>query len=173
MINLKLPNWIKGTFLAKLVAAVQAWFVLLESFLLWPLQQLDVKTCHVGLLENYAYQRYIRKIYGEPEALYRLRIHTAFLNAEDAGTIPGIKKIFNRLGITITSINQHIAGRHWAVVEIEISDDVFAQYGAVLQEVMSGYGRLCRTYEFKIISHSTIRVRTGDMQFKSNTVIAR
>lgn len=173
MIQLKLPNWAQGLFLTRLVVAIQAWFEQVENWLNWPLQQLDVRTCHPDLLEAIAYQRYVRPIKGESIDLYRLRIQTAFLNAQDAGTTSGLKRILERLGIEVVGVKQEIPGRHWAVVEIEISDASFSQHGAVLQEIMSAYGRLCRTYEMKVNSPLSMNVRVGAARFISRTVVAK
>ncbi len=173
MIQLKLPNWIQGLFITRLVIAVQAWFAQVETWTNWPLQQLDAENCHLDLLDAIAYQRYVRAIEGEPIELYRLRIHTAFLNAQDAGTTPGLRKILDRLGISVVGVQQNIQGRHWAVVEVEIEDGVFSQYGAVLQEIMASYGRLCRTYEMKVNSRLSMNVRVATSRFISKTVIAK
>jgi len=173
MIQLKLPNWAPGSFLGRLLAAIQAWFAKVESWLTWPLNQLDVATCHPGLLDTIAYERYVSPIQGEPIELYRLRIQTAFLNAKEAGTITGLKNILERLGITIAGINQKIPNRHWAIIEIEVSEQVVSQYGAVLQELMSTYGKLCRTYEIKVVSPLDVFVRVGASRYISQTIIAK
>ncbi len=173
MINLKMPNWAQGSFFVRLLNAAQAWFEKVAGWIAWPLEQLDVATCHVALLDAYAYQRYVNKITGEPLSLYRLRIQTAFINAKEAGTINGLKNILQRLGIDIISINQKVDGRHWAVVEIEVSQVVLSQFGAVIQELMSTYGKLCRTYEIKVISPLALNVRVASKRYKSKTIIAK
>lgn len=173
MIILKLPIWLKGEFYSNLLRAAQAWYAKLEYWIAWPLRQLDVATCEEYLLDVYAYQRGITKIIGEPISLYRLRIKTAFINSEEAGTITGLKNIMRRLEVPVVSVKHKISGRHWAVVEVEVTQSVNSEYGDILQEIFSTYGKLCRTYEVKVLTPLSVNFRVGVSFSTSTTIVAR
>ena len=90
MIKLKLPFWLSGPELTKLVAASQGWWEMAVEWLRWPYLQFDPDTCHLSILELWAWQRDVTRFQGEPEALFRLRVKHAFINSVDAGThLPG------------------------------------------------------------------------------------
>lgn len=111
MIKLKLPFWLDGAELAKLTAAAQSWWERVEGWLRWPLLQLDPATCHPAILDLLAWQRDITRFKGEPDSLYRLRVTHAFVNAVDAGSTAGMKRILERLGVGYVEIEERSG--HW------------------------------------------------------------
>ena len=87
MDKLKLPFWLEGVELSKLRDAAQSWWAKVETWMNWPLLQLDAETCHLTVLDLLAWQRDIQRFQGEPETLYRKRVKYAFINAVDLSLI--------------------------------------------------------------------------------------
>jgi len=171
MMNLKLPEWLNVPFFSKLKAALQLWWALVEKWLEWPLNQLDPMTCHEGLLDVFAYKKKIRRMKNESVDLFRLRIASAYINATEAGTINGLKNILNRLNIPFVDVRQQIPGRHWAVIEVEVTQQAASDYGEFLQEVLSQYGKLCRTYEIKVVISEPLMVRAETFSYSSTVFL--
>ncbi|MFP6364636.1 phage tail protein [Pseudomonas aeruginosa] len=147
MIKLELKFWLAGTELSKLRDAAQAWWERVESWISWPLQQLDAETCHLAVLDLMAWQRDITRFRGEPESLYRRRVKFAFVNAVDAGSTAGFKRIFQRLGIGDVQILERQRDRDWDVVQLVLSDQQLSDYPVLLDLIVNQYGRTCRRYE--------------------------
>lgn len=147
MIKLELKFWLAGTELSKLRDAAQAWWERVESWVSWPLQQLDAETCHLAVLELMAWQRDITRFRGEPESLFRLRVKYAFVNAVDAGSTAGFKRIFQRLGIGEVRIAERQYDRDWDVVQLHLDDQQLSDFPQLLDMVIHQYGRTCRRYE--------------------------
>jgi len=173
MISLKLPNWLSIPFYMKLKNAFQAWWDLVESWSRWPLNQMDIMTCHALLLDVVAYRRNIKRMRNESTGLYRTRIATAYINAKEAGTIKGLRNIFTRLGIPIVGIEQKIEGEHWATIKVQVTYDVASEYGELMKEILANYGKLCRSYQLTVISPVSIYLRSANFQFSSNTIILK
>ena len=66
MIKIKLPFWLGGAELTKLVAAAQSWWETVTGWLRWPYSQIDPDTCHLSILELWAWQRDVTRFTGEP-----------------------------------------------------------------------------------------------------------
>lgn len=173
MIDLKLPNWLSIPFFVKLKAAFQLWWAVVESWIQWPLMQMDVLTCHELLLDVVAYRRHIRRLENESTSMYRLRIATAYINATQAGTISGLLNIFERLSIPVVDIKQKLPNQHWAVIEVTVTQDVASEHGAILQELLGAYGKLCRNYRLTVVSPVSMYVNAVGFQYSSNTIISK
>jgi hypothetical protein len=156
MIEIKLPFWMNGPQLAKLVAGVKAWWNKVESWIRWPLDQLDPLTCQWRLLNLLAYQRDIRRFDGEMESLYRQRVALAYVNAEDAGSKAGFIRIFERLGIGYVEIDERTDPVDWDVIILHLSDSQIGQNQALLHNIIQTYGRTCRRYELSIITSTPV-----------------
>lgn len=173
MLKLKLPFWLDGPELAKLKAAAQSWWAHVEGWLTWPLLQMEPERCHLQLLDLLAWQRDISRFAGEPEALYRLRVKHAFINAVDAGSTVGLKRILVRLGVGAVEIKERVDGIDWDVVFVQVSDEQSSQHAALLRELIRHYGRTCRRYNFLTINPlDDLRVFAVDFNDDQQTLVA-
>ena len=172
MIKLGLPFWLDGPELAKLKAAAQAWWTKVEGWLRWPLLQMDADTCHLTILDLLAWQRDITRFKGEPEALYRLRVKYAFINAVDAGSTAGMKRILQRLGVGYVEIEERHPDRDWDVVLLQLSNTQLADNPELLRVLIQQYGRTCRRYDFVTITPVVLRVVVIDFNDDQQTLVA-
>lgn len=172
MIKLGLPFWLDGPELAKLKAAAQAWWTKVEGWLRWPLLQMDADTCHLTILDLLAWQRDITRFKGEPEALYRLRVKYAFINAVDAGSTAGMKRILQRLGVGYVEIEERHPDRDWDVVLLQLSNTQLAENPELLRVLIQQYGRTCRRYDFVTITTVVLRVVAIDFNDDQQTLVA-
>jgi hypothetical protein len=172
MIKLSLPFWLGGTELQKLTAAAQSWWGKVEGWLRWPLLQLDADTCHLTVLDLLAWQRDITRFKGEPEPLYRLRVKFAFINAVDAGSTAGMKRILVRLGVGYVEIEERMPDRDWDVVLLRFSDSQLSQNPELLRVLIQQYGRTCRRYDFVTLTPVALRVAVVDFNDDQQTLVA-
>ena len=172
MIKLGLPFWLDGPQLAKLKVAAQSWWETVEGWLQWPLLQMDAETCHLTVLDLLAWQRDISRFKDEPESLYRLRVKFAFLNAVDAGSTAGLKRILQRLGVGYVEIDERMADRDWDVVLLRLSDSQLSQNPELLRVLIQQYGRTCRRYDFVTITPVSLRIVAVDFNDDQQTLIA-
>lgn len=173
MSPLKLPFWLGGPELAKLKDAAQAWWVMVTDWMRWPLQQLDAETCHHTILDLLAWQRDITRFKGEPETLYRLRVKHAFINAVDAGSTAGLKRILVRLGVGKAEISERADDRDWDVVLLQLSDAQLALNPQLLRVLIQQYGRTCRRYDFITPTPVSLHVIAADFNDDQQTLVAR
>ncbi|SDZ45269.1 phage tail protein [Pseudomonas sp. NFIX28] len=172
MIRLRLPFWLDGPELAKLKAAAQTWWEKIEGWLQWPLLQMDAETCHLTVLDLLAWQRDINRFKDEPESLYRLRVKFAFINAVDAGSTAGLKRILHRLGVGYVEIEERLEGRDWDVVLLRLSDSQLSENPELLRVLIQQYGRTCRRYDFVTITPVTLRIVAADFNDDQQTLVA-
>ena len=172
MIKLGLPFWLDGPQLAKLKVAAQSWWETVEGWLQWPLLQMDAETCHLTVLDLLAWQRDISRFKDEPESLYRLRVKFAFLNAVDAGSTAGLKRILQRLGVGYVEIDERMADRDWDVVLLRLSDSQLSQNPELLRVLIQQYGRTCRLYDFVTITPVSLRIVAVDFNDDQQTLVA-
>ena len=158
MIKLELPFWLDGAEATKLKATAQAWWESVEGWLRWPLLQMDAETCHLTILDLLAWQRDITRFRGESEALFRLRVKYAFVNAVDAGSVAGFQRIFLRLGIGTLRIAERQPDRDWDIVQLHLSDQQLSDNPALLDMIIHQYGRTCRRYEFVTTTPESLAV---------------
>lgn len=172
MSPLKLPFWLAGTELTKLKDAAQAWWARVTEWLRWPLLQMDAETCHLTVLDLLAWQRDITRFKDEPERLYRLRVKFAFINAVDAGSTAGLKRILRRLGVGYVEIDERLAGRDWDVVLLRLSDSQLSENPELLRVLIQQYGRICRRYDFISITPVTLRIAAAQFNDDQQTLVA-
>ncbi|AKA22056.1 phage tail protein [Pseudomonas chlororaphis] len=172
MIRLKLPFWLDGPELAKLKAAAQTWWEKVEGWLQWPLLQMDAETCHLTVLDLLAWQRDINRFKDEPESLYRLRVKFAFINAVDAGSTAGLKRILQRLGVGYVEIEERLDDRDWDVVLLRLSDSQLSENPELLRVLIQQYGRTCRRYDFVTITPVTLHIVAADFNDDQQTLVA-
>ena len=161
MIKLNLPFWLDGPQLAKLKSASQTWWGKVEGWLQWPLLQMDADTCHLTVLDLLAWQRDISRFKDEPESLYRLRVKFAFINAVDAGSTAGLKRILQRM-----------PDRDWDVVLLRLSDSQLSQNPELMRVLIQQYGRTCRRYDFVTITPVSLRIVAVDFNDDQQTLVA-
>ena len=172
MIKLELKFWLAGTELTKLKDAAQSWWGKVEGWLRWPLLQLDADTCHLTMLDLLAWQRDITRFKGEPESMYRLRVKFAFINAVDAGSTAGMKRILQRLGVGYIEIEERMPDRDWDVVLLRFSDTQLSQNPELLRVLIQQYGRTCRRYDFVTITPVPFRITLVDFNDDQQTLVA-
>lgn len=172
MIRLKLPFWLGGPELAKLKQAAQTWWEKVEGWMQWPLLQLDAETCHQAILDLLAWQRDITRFRDEPLNLYRLRVKYAFINAVDAGSTAGLKRILRRLGVGYVEIEERMSDRDWDVVLLRLSDSQLSENPELLRVLIQQYGRTCRRYDFVTITPVTLRIAVADFNDDQQTLVA-
>ncbi|ATR85173.1 phage tail protein [Pseudomonas sp. HLS-6] len=172
MIKLDLKFWLAGTELTKLKDAAQGWWENVEGWLRWPLLQMDADSCHLVVLDLLAWQRDITRFKGEPESLYRLRVKHAFINAVDAGSTAGMKRILVRLGVGYVEIDERMPDRDWDVVLLRFSDSQLSQNPELLRVLIQQYGRTCRRYDFVTITPVTMNVAVVDFNDDQQTLVA-
>ena len=166
MIKINLPFWLDGDEFTKLKASAQAWWEAGEGWMRWPLLQMDAETCHLAVLDLLAWQRDITRFRGEPEALYRLRVKFAFINAVDAGSVAGFQRIFQRLGIGTVRISERQPDRDWDIVQLHLTDEQLSAYPGLLDMVIHQYGRTCRRYE--LVSTTVLQLLVDAAEFNSD-----
>lgn len=173
MIKLNLPFWLAGPQLARLQAAAQAWWQQVEGWCQWPLHQADAQTCHPTLLDLLAWQRDITRYRDEPDNLYRLRVKHAFINAADAGSSAGLKRILQRLGVGYVEIEERLPDRDWDVVLLKLSDSQLSDSPELLRVIAQQYGRTCRRYDF--VTHTRVGLLVAALDFNDDqqTLVAR
>jgi hypothetical protein len=172
VIKLELKFWLAGTELTKLKQAAQSWWESVEEWLRWPLLQMDAETCHLVMLDLLAWQRDITRFKDEPESLYRLRVKYAFINAVDAGSTAGMKRILQRLGVGYVEIEERMPDRDWDVVLLRFTDSQLAKNPELLRVLIQQYGRTCRRYDFVTLTPVNLRVVVADFNNDQQTLVA-
>ncbi len=119
-----------------------------------------------------AWQRDITRFNNEPERLYRLRVKYAFINAVDAGSTAGLKRILRRLGVGYIEIDERMPDRDWDVVLLRLSDSQLSENPELLRVLVQQYGRTCRRYDFVSITPVTLRVLAADFNDDQQTLVA-
>ena len=172
MNKLKLPFWLSGPELTKLVATAQAWWAQAIEWLRWPYLQLDADTCHLAILDLWAWQRDVTRFIGEPESLFRLRVKHAFINSVDAGSTAGLKRILVRLGVGYVEIEERMPERDWDVVLLTLSDSQLSDNPDLLRVLIRQYGRTCRRYDFVTITPVRLAVALVHFNDDQQTLVA-
>ncbi|KAF2393152.1 phage tail protein [Pseudomonas frederiksbergensis] len=172
MIKLKLPFWLEGLELTKLVATAQLWWGQAAEWLRWPYLQFDADTCHLSILELWAWQRDVTRFNGEPESLFRLRVKHAFINSVDAGSIAGLKRILVRLGVGYIEVSERMPGRDWDIVLLTLSDSQLSENPDLLRVLIRQYGRTCRRYDFVTITPVQLHVALAEFNDDQQTLVA-
>ncbi|EKO3565620.1 phage tail protein [Vibrio metschnikovii] len=133
-----------------------------KTWLLFPLQQFDALTCSEKLLNYMAWDRNIQRFPNEPLELFRKRVKYAAINAKDAGSVAGFKRIFERLGVGIVAFKEREAHQPWDVCSIELTDGEISKNSRLVQTLINQYGRTCRRYRFEVMYQSQVVVYGGE-----------
>ncbi|WP_417585281.1 phage tail protein [Nitrincola sp.] len=145
-----------------LSSGVFTFFKLVRSWLLFPLNQFNALTCSEKLLRLMAWDRDITQFDGEPLELFRKRVKYAAINAKDAGSVYGFKRIFQRLDIGIVAFKERESAIDWDVCTIELSDSSISQNSKLVQTLIEQYGRTCRRYRFQVTYPNEIHINHGE-----------
>ena len=170
---IQLPFWMSKEEFESLAATSKIWFDKLQTWAMWPAMQMDPETCVETVLNLIAYQRDIDRFEDEPLTLYRKRVKYAYINAKDAGSVAGFKRIFMRLDIGYVEIMERIPGMDWDIIDIELSDSQLAKNQRLLEELIQHYGRTCRRYRYSIITPVPMQIAVTEFNNDYQTVSAK
>lgn len=173
MINIKLVFWFTAEESSKLIKAAKTWWERAESWIRWPLTQMDALTASIGIVNLLAYQRDIQRFPNEPETLYRKRVKYALINAKDAGSKVGFIAIFERLGIGYVELEERIDEVDWDVITLRLSDSQLSENTALLDLIIQKYGRTCRRYRLEVITPIAINVGLVELGHSWSLDVAR
>lgn len=176
------PWWMDGSTLtqasgediqepAMLTAGTHTFWQRIADWLSWPLQQTAL-TCDIKLLDLLAWENGITRFRGEPEWLYRRRVHYAELNAMDAGSSVGFARIFERLGFSVLSTRERMAGEDWDVIALELADSELASATDLMTAVVQNYGRTCRRYTIMTTNEAQITISCAEFNAEYTTLEA-
>ena len=96
----------------------------------------------------------------------------AFVNAVDAGSTAGLKRILMRLGVGVVEIDERMADRDWDVVLLRLSDSQMSQNPELLRVLVQQYGRTCRRYDFVTITRVPFYMAVADFNDDQQTLVA-
>jgi len=128
----------------------------IKHWLLYPIDQMDALTCGESVLKLLAWDRDIERFDGEPLSLFRKRVKYAAINAKDAGSVIGFKRIFERLGVGIVAFKERESAVEWDVCIIQLTDTDISNNSKLVQTLIEQYGLTCRRYRFQIIYPSIL-----------------
>jgi len=167
MLNIKLPVWANDGVLENLRIAATNYWLKVENWLQWPLQQIDPLTCSEGILNLIAWGRQIERFIGEPLTLYRKRVAYALPNAKDSGSKAGMLRIFERLGIEGVVIEERHPDKDFDVIVLRLNDQVLGSQPQLLELILNQYGRTCRRYEWTVVTpiDNAVQVDAFDVEY--------
>ena len=148
------------------------WYQYVKEIAGWPIQQFDIDTAALFVVDLIAWERDVQRFNGEPEWLYRLRVKHAYANARDAGTVAGFYRIWQRMGLGYLQVRERIEGRDWDIVELLINEKGIAENSGLLDIIVEKYGRTCRRYEWTTMHQLPFSVRATHFGHESETVAA-
>lgn len=179
MIRIIIPWWQDGETIPEekqepyfLTQGVIAFFNRVYQWMLFPIQQFDALTCSESILKLMAWDRDINRFEEEPLTLFRKRVKYAFVNARDAGSVAGFKRIFERLGVGIVAFIEREDPQQWDVCTIELTDSDISQNTKLIQTLIEQYGRTCRRYRFQVTFQTTVSISGGEFTHTSAVFIA-
>lgn len=156
--EIKISFWMAAGNTVALVKTLNRWFQYIRDLLHWPVQQYDLETAPLFIVDMIAEERDVQRYRGEPESLYRSRVINAYQNARDAGTVAGFKAIWARCGLGDCEIVERIPGEDWDIVQLWSDVQIIADNPELIRILIEKYGRTCRRYQ--IASRATIDAGT-------------
>ncbi|MEQ4671815.1 phage tail protein [Providencia manganoxydans] len=159
--DIQLPSWMNKGEPLTLAHSAKRWWERVYSWLTFPLAQIDVDTCDEQLLNLLAYQRDVMRFPSESLSLYRLRVKHAFINSQDAGSIAGFERIFERLEIGKIQQLERQLQLDWDVIVIRINDEQLSRDNDLMMNLVRQYGRTCRRYFFDVLNHTVTYAHSG------------
>lgn len=164
MIEIKLPFWFNNKEVSKVKSLFEKWWQIGLYLVSFPLQIFDVMTAPEWLVNLIAYQRDIERFKGEPLELFRKRVHFAYINAEEAGSVQGFKNIFQRLEIGEVELIERFDEVNWDVIRLKLTDDQIAKNNKLLTAIVRKYGRTCRRYEYYTENIQVVEIASGSIE---------
>lgn len=162
MIHIKLPFWLDKGEVAKIAVLFEKWWYWVLNSLCFPFETQDEEKCSEQILNLIAYQRDIVRFEGEPLELFRKRVKYAFVNAKDAGSVAGFKRIFERLGVGYVELEERFDRENWDVIKVRVNDSQISRNPDLLNLIIRHYGRTCRRYTFEIIINQAVHLVHGE-----------
>lgn len=164
--EIKISFWMAAGNTVALVKTLNRWFQYIRDLLHWPVQQYDLETAPLFIVDMIAEERDVQRYRGEPESLYRSRVIHAYQNARDAGTVAGFKAIWARCGLGECEIVERIPGEDWDIVQLWSDVQIIADNPELIRILIEKYGRTCRRYQIasraKINAGTTSGVLTAE-----------
>ena len=170
--KITLPWWMSGAELTKIKDAGQQFFDYLKKIVTWPLDQLDVINADIGIVKVIAWQRGITRFIDEPETLFRQRVFDAYANANDAGSVVGITRIAQRLGLGYLELLERQSGKDWDVIIIKVPNTLLSGHQELMNWLIQTYGRTCRRYEWLVITNLFIGLTAVEFAHDQQTLVA-
>jgi hypothetical protein len=176
------PWWMDGTTLADstqpqepamLVQGTQSFWQKITDWLTWPLSQQSALTCSEDVLGLLAWENSVVRFSNEPLWLYRRRVHFAYLNTLDAGSMAGFKRILSRFDIDVLATYERQAGRDWDIVSIELADNALVTSDVLLATLIQDFGRTCRRYEHTTTNTAAIEISAAEYHCNYDTEVAQ
>jgi len=171
VIKIDLTFWEAGEKLTALQRTFQQGWERVEGWISLPFDLQDVDNCPVSVLDIIAWQRDITRLSVEPEGLYRRRVKYAYVNARDAGSVAGFKRIMERLGVGYVEIDERQPDRDWDVITLRLSDDQLSTNPQLMPVIIQMYGRTCRRYEFEVITPISLAADVGHFAWEQETKV--
>ncbi len=162
MLKIELPVFLYGKGVKKIADVFLTWWLRVQQWLEIPLIEIDPRTCTVSSLDILALSRGVKRFSSEPLSLYRLRVEFAYINANDAGSVAGLQRIFQRLGIGYIEIDERIEGQDPDIIRLQLSDSQLSQNQDLLQLLIREYGRTCRRYQFDVITPVSLGISADE-----------
>ncbi len=145
--------WMAGGYLQRLVSVLDIFWDHIRDKFAALFGASSALTCTPTILRLLAYQRDIEHLHGESEELFRLRVHYAFANTRDSGSIAGFQKIWARLNLGELRQLERVESMDWDVILLTIDEQVFAaMVDSFLETLIAQYGRTCRRYRCQSIA---------------------
>ncbi|EGR2691041.1 hemolysin [Vibrio parahaemolyticus] len=173
--EINLRYWMGRGELAKFARAMRNYWEHVRAAFEMPLQQHDLLTAPMALVNILAWQREVERLGQEPEALFRIRVAHAYGFARDAGTIAGWEEMFAKLGYPHITQDERLANVDWDVISLKIKDGDLTNVPKLLDTVIRQYGRTCRRYQYTSYVEMPLAARSKNIeaQYSMSHVKAR
>lgn len=172
MADVNLPFWLLGKDIKRIAAAAKRFWEKIETVIDWHRSQIDPLNCDEPILDLLAWERDLTRIEDEPLPNYRNRVKNAYANANDAGSVAGFKRIFNRLGVRYVEIYERDPELDWDVITIHMEELELSNKQEFIEDLIQKYGRTCRRYQYVLSNWFNYSARLGQFSHDNETVTA-
>ena len=170
--DIKITFWMAAGNVKALVKTLNRWFTYARELLYWPVQQYNLDTAALFIIDMIAWERDIQRYNNEPEALYRARVKYAYQNARDAGTVAGFKAIWARCGLGEVEITERIDGEDWDIVQLWSDVQIMADNPELIRILIEKYGRTCRRYQIASKASTSAGTVSGVLTAQGGIAVA-
>lgn len=161
--DIKITFWMAAGNVKALVKTLNRWFTYARELLYWPVQQYNLDTAALFIIDMIAWERDIQRYNNEPEELYRLRVKHAYQNARDAGSVAGFKAIWARCGLGEVNVIERIDGEDWDIVLLSADVTTISKNETLINLLIEKYGRTCRRYQLRTVSTAKVEIYTTNI----------